>query len=156
MGLNVRLVGSKDALIVTELSADRLREWTGRRGLVAPDVAARGKGTQARFSWRTLLVLRIAATLRDRLHVELEAYKSAMAALQQQLIGQPFHALSGMVLIIDAASAPSLRRAADMRLDLSEASFVVALQPHLDAISAALAVAEPMAQLPLFPAVAVR
>ncbi|MCG5235313.1 hypothetical protein [Xanthobacter oligotrophicus] len=152
----MRLVGSKEALIVTNLTADRLREWTGRRGLIAPDVAARGKGTQARFSWRTLLVLRIAATLRDCLHVELEAYKTALATLQQHLVGQPFHALSGMVLVIGAAAAPVLRRPADVRVDLGEPSFVVALQPHLDAISSALHLIEPMTQLPLFPTVAVR
>jgi hypothetical protein len=152
----VQLVGSKEALIVTDLTADRLREWTGRRGLIAPDVAARGKGTQARFSWRTLLVLRIASTLRDRLHVELEAYKNTLATLQQHLAGQPFHALSGMVLVIGTSSVVALRRPADVRLDFGEPSFVVALQPHLDAISTALHLAEPMMQLPLFPAVAVR
>lgn len=152
----MRLVGSKEALIVTGLTADRLREWTGRRGLITPDVTARGKGTQARFSWRTLLVLRIASTLRDRLHVELEAYKDTLATLQQQLAGQPFHALAGMVLVIGAAAAPMLRRPADVGVSFGEPSFVVALQPHLDAISAALHIAEPMMQLPLFPAVAVR
>src|SRR4051812_25356559 len=68
-----QLVGTRDVLGATGLSSDQLREWTGRRGLVVPDIRAQGKGTHPRFSWQTALVLRFAAELKDVFHLELQA-----------------------------------------------------------------------------------
>jgi hypothetical protein len=42
------------------MTADQLREWTVRRGLIQPDEPAPKRGSEAKFSWQTLLVLRLA------------------------------------------------------------------------------------------------
>jgi len=152
----MRLVGSREATIVTDLSADRLREWTGRRGLVSPDIPAHGKGTQARFSWQTLLVLRLAATLRDRLHVELSAYKSTLRLLQVRLAGEPFHGLTGCFVMLDVEQAMLLRSPDASYVATPEGFCVLSLQPHLDAIASAIGVTEKSVQRSLFAAMAVR
>jgi hypothetical protein len=152
----MRLVGSREAAIVTGLSANRLREWTGRRGLVSPDFPARGKGTQARFSWQTLLVLRLAAVLRDRLHVELEAYRASLKMLQARLRNEAFHGLGGGFVAIGIGRAALLRSVNEPDLQADEAVCVLILQPHLDAIGSVISISQPTAQRNLFPAMAVR
>jgi hypothetical protein len=51
----VRLIGSRDVLKLTGLSADQLREWTVRRGLIHADIPASRQGQQAQFGWQTVL-----------------------------------------------------------------------------------------------------
>jgi hypothetical protein len=156
LGLEMRLVGSREAQAVTGLSADQLREWTGRRGLVAPDIPASGKGTQARFSWQTLLVLRIACALKDHLHIELAAHRSLFANLQDRLSGHPFHALSDLTVVIVGGKHARLSRYSDLGDIGDEPVVVVKLSPHLAAVMSGFGVSAPMAQLPLFPAVGLR
>lgn len=152
----MRLVGSKDAQAVTGLSADQLREWAGRRGLVTPDIPASGKGSQARFSWQTLVVLRIASALKAHLHMELGAHRALFAELQTRLAGQPFHALSDLTVVILPGQAPLLRRASDTNLEVDGPVLLVRLAPHLAAVMQGVGLPEPIAQLPLFPAVGLR
>jgi len=152
-GNDVRLVGSREAQVITDLSADQIREWTGRRGLIAPDIPARGKGTQARFSWQTLLLLRIAGAIKAQVHVELEAYRDKFAELQDQFAGLPFHSLWPIALVVVGNQSPILRYLSDIDLDLDEPLLIVTLQPHLEAIMRGFGIAEPAAQLPLFPTI---
>src|ERR1700731_232831 len=70
----VRLIKSREVLALTGLSADQLREWTVRRALVQSDVPARKRGSEAKFSWQTVLLLRLVVVLRTRFHVELQAH----------------------------------------------------------------------------------
>jgi len=149
----MRLVGSKEAKAVTGLSADQLREWAGRRGLVAPDVPASGKGSQARFSWQTLVVLRIAKVLKADLHVELGAHRALFKELQERLAGQPFHALSDLVVVIIVGQRVSLRRTSDLIEAVDAPVVLVRLEPHLAALRHGFGIPEPIVQLPLFPAV---
>ena len=149
----MRLVGSKEAKAVTGLSADQLREWAGRRGLVAPDVPASGKGSQARFSWQTLVVLRIAKVLKAELHVELGAHRALFKELQERLAGQPFHALSDLVVVIIVGQRVSLRRTSDLIEAVDAPVVLVRLEPHLAALRHGFGIPEPIVQLPLFPAV---
>ncbi|MCW2393547.1 hypothetical protein [Sphingobium sp. B11D3A] len=142
--------------MITGLSADQLREWSGRRGLIAPDVPACGKGTQARFSWQTLLLLRIAGALKTEIHVELEAYRDPFAVLREQLARLPFHALWDVALVIAGNASPMLRALGDIPLSSDEPLVIVGLRPHLDTIMRGFGIAEPVAQLPLFPAVGLR
>lgn len=142
----MRLVGAREASIVTDLSAHRLREWTGRRGLVSPEVPARGKGTQARFSLQTLLVLRLAAALRDRLHVELEAYRASLEMLQTHLAEESFQRLAGKSVVISIGRAALVDATSDVCLGDDDAVCVLNLQPHLDAIANAVGIATPNAQ----------
>lgn len=151
----MRLVGSKEAQAVTGLSADQLREWAGRRRLIAPDVPAFGKGSQAQFSWQTLVVLRIARALKADLHVELGAHRALFNELQERLAGQPFHALSDLVVVIIGQRA-SLRRTSDLIEAVDAPIVLVRLAPHLAAVMHGFGIPEQIAQLPLFPAVSLR
>lgn len=149
----MRLVGSKEAQAVTGLSADQLREWAGRRGLVAPDVPASGKGSQAQFSWQTLVILRIAGALKADLHVELGAHRALFKELQELLASQPFHALGDLVVVIIGGQRASLRRTYDLIEAVDVPVVLVRLAPHLAAVMHGFGIPEPIAQLPLFPAV---
>lgn len=152
----MRLVGSREAQAIAGLSADQLREWTGRRGLISPDVPARGKGTQARFSWQTLLLLRLAGAMKTQIHIELEAYRDRFANLQDKLATLPFHSLWGVSLVVTGTEAPTLRSSGEIDFDSDQPLLVMGLRPHLDAIMHGFGIAEPLAQLPLFPAVGLR
>ncbi len=148
------LVGTKEVQAVTGLSADQIREWTGRRGIVVPDIPAKGKGTQARFSWQTLLVLLIARTLRDDFHVELAAFQCALEDIQRQLRGQAFHALQGATAVFPSAKSSRLERA--MTTSLSINAITIHLDSHMSAIAKGLGTVAPSEQLPLFRAIGLR
>ncbi|MCJ2180141.1 MULTISPECIES: hypothetical protein [Novosphingobium] len=151
----VRLVGSRDVLNLTGLSGDQLREWTVRRGLISPDVPASRQGQQAQFGWQTVLLLRLAVVLRMRFHVELQVHRDLFAQARDLLGGRSFPALWGHRLAIFGLERCSLlgpheAPAAD------EDVILLALNAHLEALSHGFGVAEPIAQLPLFPAVGLR
>jgi len=156
IGNNVRLVGSREAQAIAGLSADQLREWTGRRGLISPDVPARGKGTQARFSWQTLLLLRLAGAMKAQIHIELEAYRDRFANLQDKLTTLPFHSLWGVSLVVTGTKSPMLLSSGDIDFASDQPLLVMGLRPHLDAVMHGFGIAEPVAQLPLFPAIGLR
>lgn len=114
------------------LSPDRLREWAGRRGLVRADVPARGKGSQARFSWRAVLTLRIAAVLRDELRLELQAHRRMLRSLQDALAPRSFAAMRQHILAIDpGGQVRVLPAGADGRCDTDNPVILIPLDPHL-------------------------
>jgi hypothetical protein len=125
----VRLVGSREVQALTSLTADQLRESTGRRGLVRPDRPAQGKGTQARFSWQTVLVLRLAFVLRRDFHVELQAHRESLAELQHSLRGRSFPALWDCVLLLRGQARLALIQLSEATLDLDQAVIVMPLAP---------------------------
>lgn len=128
-GGRLRLVPTPVVSQLTGLSTETLREWTRRRGLVHADVVPKQKGSPAQFSWQTILVLRIALQLRNSFHVELEAYKTALLNLQQELRVKSFIELWGKVLTLhsdgtwELTSSHSLKAAGDRLL--------LELDPHL-------------------------
>jgi hypothetical protein len=65
----MRLVPTRDAIRLTGLSAPKLREWTSRRALIPADIPPKNQGSPAQYSWQTILLLRLAVTLRDRFHM---------------------------------------------------------------------------------------
>jgi hypothetical protein len=150
------LVGSKEVQAVTGLSADQIREWTGRRGIVVPDIPAKGKGTQARFSWQTLLVLLIARTLRDEFHVELAAFQGAFKDIQRQLRGQAFHALQGVTAVFPSARSSRLERTTTTNLSMHCNAITIHLDSHMSAIAKGLGTVAQSEQLPLFRAIGIR
>lgn len=150
------LVGSKEAQAVTGLSADQIREWTGRRGIVIPDIPAKGKGTQARFSWQTLLVLLVARTLRDEFHVELAAFQAALEDLQGQLRGQAFHALQEAAAVFPSARSAHIERASAIDLSLRSNAITIRLANHLAALTKGIGTVAQAEQLPLFRAIGLR
>jgi hypothetical protein len=152
----VRLVRSGEVQVLTGLSADQLREWTGRRGLVSPDVRPRGKGTQARFSWQTVLVLRLAVLLKQTFHVELQAQREFFAWLQRELAGRSFPSLWRMAVVLHAPGQWELSEVEGVKLRTDEGFMALPLAPHLRTLSVEFGLPEPVQQLPLFAAVKVQ
>lgn len=85
---------------LTELSTDKLREWTSRRALVPADIRPKGKGSPAQFTWQTILVLRIAVLLRNQFSLELQAHKASLDKLRKALRSKSFIALWGRRLAL--------------------------------------------------------
>ena len=155
-GADVRLVKAREVQALTGLSADRLREWAGRRGLVRPDVPARGKGSQARYSWQTVLSLRLAGVLKDRFKVELQAHRELLGKIQGELAGQSFPALRGRVMALYGSAAVELLARGEHPKDLDAAVLLLPLEPHLEALSNGFGVPDAVQQRQLFPALSVR
>jgi len=140
---------------LTGLTANQLREWSHRRGLIPPDIEARGPGRPALYGWQTVLLLRLAVVLRARFHIELQAHKNLLHALRELLSGVPFPALRGCVLVLRAMEHGELLP--ETMLGLGEAdSLILRLDPHLDILEARFAPQDQGGQLPLFRAVRVR
>ena len=89
----MRSVPTPRACQLSGLSTEKLREWTSRRALVPADVRPKGKGSPARFSWQTILVLRISVLLRDQFSLELQAHKVSFDKLRKALRSKSFIAL---------------------------------------------------------------
>ncbi len=122
----MRLVPTPVASKLTDLSIEKLREWTSRRALVPADVRPKTKGSPAQFSWQTILVLRLAVLLRDQFAVELQTHQGAFAQLRKALRSTSFIALWGRRLalapggtwfFLDDGSLPSEADAIVVRLD---------------------------------------
>jgi hypothetical protein len=153
--LTVRLIGSRDVLKLTGLSGDQLREWTVRRGLIHPDIPASRQGQPAQFGWQTVLLLRLAVVMRSRFHVELQVHRDLLAHARRLLEGRSFPSLWSYRLAIFGLDRCALLGAGDP-LPAHEDLILLALNTHLEVLSRGFGVAEPIAQLPLFPAVGLR
>jgi hypothetical protein len=152
----MQLVRSRDVPALTGLTADQLREWTVRRGLVQPDEPAQKRGSEARFSWQTLLVLRLAVVLRTRFHVELQAHRELLASARRLLRDASFPGLWGGTLAIYGLTRCELLSARTPLPSSEEDAILLRLNRHLEALSQGFGLPEPISQLSLFPAVAVR
>lgn len=150
----MRFVKTPAAAQLTGLSTVTLREWTNRRALIPADLAPKGKGSPAGFTWHTILLLRIAVVLRDRFHFELQPHRDLFACLKAGFQRTSFIALWGKSLILRGDKNWSLVEDAD-GLPLAEDAVVIRLQPHLEALSAGFSLPHPArlsGQLELFPA----
>ncbi len=96
----MRYVATPGASQLTGLSTEKLREWTNRRALIPADVRPRQKGSPAKFSWQTILVLRVAVRLRSHFSIELEAHKAFFAEFRASLRKASFIALWGKYLAL--------------------------------------------------------
>lgn len=145
-----RLIPTSEAARLSGLPVATFREWTVRRALIAPDVPPGGKGSSAKFTWQTVLVLRIATLLKDRLHIELQAHRDSFVALRSLFGRTSFIALWGC----------RLRRDLDGRWETLGPSdeagpndaIVLALDPHLAVLRDGFALPKPPGpeQLDLF------
>lgn len=151
----VRLIGSRDVLKLTGLSADQLREWTVRRGLIHPDIPASRQGQQAQFGWQTVLLLRLAVVMRSRFHVELQVHRDLLLRAREMLNGRSFPGLWNHRLAIFGLESCALLSASDP-LPGDQDAILLRLNDHLEALSQGFGVSESIAQLPLFPAVGLR
>jgi hypothetical protein len=147
----MRYVGTPVASALTGLSTEKLREWTSRRAIVPADVRPKKQGSPAQFSWQTILVLRIAATLREKFHLELEAHKSVLNDLRQHLRKTSFIALWGQKLALLSDGGWKL---VDEKIDVpGDAALLIRLDTHLARISLGFALPNPTGrdgQLELF------
>lgn len=142
-------------LILTGLSSNQLREWTARRALIQPDVPPQKRGREARFSWQTVLLLRLAVVLRSRFHVELQAHRDLLIAARKLLKGASFPALWGTTLAIYGLRRCELLPPYAVPSALEDA-VLLRLDRHLVVLSQGLGLSDPESQLPLFPAIPVR
>lgn len=151
----MQLIKSRDVLKLTGLTADQLREWTVRRALIQPDIPAQNRGSEAKFSWPTVLLLRLAVVLRTRFHVELQAHRELFVAARELLGGTPFPVLWGSTLAIYDLRRCELIRARSS-VNVEQDALLLRLNRHLEVLSRGLGLPEPSAQLPLFPTVPIR
>lgn len=150
----MRLVPTRQALQLTGLSAPTLREWTSRRALIPADVPPKNQGSPARYSWQTILLLRLAVTLRERFHIELQAHRSLFASLRRGLQGRSFIALWDRALELHGGDEWLLVDEARTEPPLQDA-MVVLLNSHLLVLSEGFSLPKPVGfagQLALFPA----
>ena len=147
---------SRDVPALTGLTSDQIREWTVRRDLIRPDIPAQKRGSEAQFSWQTLLVLRLAVVLKTRFHVELQAHRDLLISVRSQLQGETFHGLWGARLVIYGLSKSKLCTQKEPVQSADEDVIVLHLNRHLEVLSQGLKLPDPFAQLPLFPVVGIK
>lgn len=126
-------LATSDVCRLTGLSTDKLREWTSRRSLIPADVPSKQQGSPARYSWSTVLVLRLAVVMRNHFHVELQANSSLFAGLRKELSKRPFLSLRGHSLALQSTGTWALVE--DGEVPPGDA-LLIRLDPHLAAISA--------------------
>lgn len=93
------------------------------------DVRPKGKGSPAKFSWQTILVLRLAVLLRDSFGLELAAHKAAFADLRTALRAKSFIGLWGNRLTLSTASEWAFLEKVDVVP--GDDFLIVELNPHL-------------------------
>lgn len=150
------LVPPRKALELTGLSAATLREWTSRRALIPADIAPRKRGASARFSWQTILVIRIAIVLRDQFCVELQAHQRVLAELRSELEQRSFIGLWDKLLMLEGPGAWHLVDSASAE-ELHRDGSIIHLDPHLELLSRQFALpvkASRDSQLDFFPGLA--
>lgn len=153
----MRYVTTRQATRLTGLSTAKLREWTSRRALIPADVLPKSQGSPAQYSWQTILLLRVAATLRNRFHLELQAHQTLFLSLRVALRGKSFLALRDTRLLLYGTVDWSVTDEADISL-LRDDALVIRLNPHLAVLAEGFALPNPVGavgQLDFFPATAV-
>jgi len=141
--LILRFVPTPGASKLTGLSTDKLREWTSRRALVPADIRPKQKGSPAKFTWQTILILRLAVLLRDQFAVELQAHKASFANLRKKLRSTSFIALWGRRLALGPKGEWSfLEEGAPTGAD----ALVIHLDPHLAIIREGFALPDAAAE----------
>jgi len=150
----MQFVTTRQASQLTGLSTEKLREWTSRRALIPADVKPKRQGSPAKYTWQTILLLRIAVTLRNRFHLELQAHRELFVNLRRGLKGTSFIALWGKSLAIHGDGAWSL--VGEMETGVPEGdAILIRLACHLDALSVVFSLFNNTmmpGQLDLFPA----
>ena len=135
-----RLFQSADALEVTGLTRSQLREWTGRRNIISPDVRPSGPGRHALYTWQSLLVLRILFVLQHDFAVEVGAWAPAARELREQLHSVSFPNLwYALVFFPNRLTAQII----DDVSTVSHTGFLLPLAPHLTVITSKLSLSPP-------------
>jgi hypothetical protein len=130
-----KLVNSPEAAWLAGLSVDRLRDWQ-RRALVVPQIPPPRQGCHPKYSWKSILLLRMAVILRDRFKLELGALGYQFFELFSILSDTEFASLWGKYLVLDSGEHWIL---ADPRENIVPAAegLLIRLDPHLQILSEA-------------------
>lgn len=158
LGRIMNYVATPVASRLTGLSVDLLREWTVRRALVPADARQGRKGAPAQYSWQTILVLRLAATLHRQFRVELQGHKDLFDSLRQTLKRMSFIGLWGRRIAFYGNDRWELLGAGEIPA-FGEDALILGLDQHLDVLCEGFALPSPArieGQLELFPVRAVR
>lgn len=149
----MRYAATPLACQLTGLSTERLREWTSRRALIPADVRPRRKGSPAKYTWQTILILRLAVTLREQFHIELQAHKGLFDGLRRELRAKSFIALWGRSVALVGKNRWMLLDTVDGQPPADDV-LLLRLNAHLEVLSAGFALPGPAAalgQFDLFP-----
>jgi hypothetical protein len=149
----MHFVSTRDATRLTGLSTEQLREWTSRRALIPPDVKPKGHGSPARYSWQTILLLRLAVILRERFKLELQAHRDLFTELRVGLARTSFLSLWGKSLALYGGAKWDLIDSRDDKA-IADDCIMLRLDPHLQHLSGSFSLPQPVvsAQSQLFPA----
>ncbi len=125
-------LATADVCRLTGLSTEKLREWTSRRSLIPADVPSKQQGSPARYSWATVLVLRLAVVMREHFNVELKANSEMFAELRKELARRSFLTLYSQSLALLGRGNWAL--IAENEAPPADA-LLIKLDPHLAAIA---------------------
>ena len=153
----MHFISTRDARRLTGLSTEQLRDWTSRRALIPADVKPKGHGSPARFSWQTILLLRVAIILRDHFKLELQAHRLLFASFRAHLSRVGVSSLCGKVLTLGGGARWKLLDPAEL-VNVSGDYLVVDLASHLEVLTEAFSMPRPNApeQFRSFPALGSR
>ena len=143
----MELVQASDALRLTGLSDNQLREWCGRRGIFQPAVPARGSGRLALYSWQDILALRILLWIFTEFGGRASAWADGINTLRRALDGQFFPALWGKAAIFTDCKSATIAPVTNE--PHSAPILIVPLDPHLKVLTGPTAPKEMQSQLPL-------
>jgi len=138
----VHLVTTGGAVKLTGLSTEQLREWTIRRALIPADIKPKGHGSPARYSWQTILLLRLALIFRDRFKLELHAHRDMFADLGHNLTQIPFRSLWGKSLAVQGEHRWSLLEPEELA-GTKDDCIVLRLDSHLEILAEAFSLGHP-------------
>jgi hypothetical protein len=145
----MKYVGTPETSELTGLSVETLREWTVRRALIPADLPPRAKGSPARYSWQTVLILRLAVSLKNRFHIELQAHKPLFAQLKEEMQHLEPADLGGKALLLLGEGGWTL---ADDAVSARADVLVIHLKSYLDSLSEFFGFADAASQqFSLFP-----
>ena len=147
----VRLFQSADALEVTGLTRSQLREWTGRRNLISPDVGPDGPGRHALYTWQSLLVLRLLLVLHNDFAAQVGAWGPAARHLRKKMDSTSFPSLWHLLVFFPNRLTAVL---VDNISRVGHTGLILPLEPHLTVLASKLSLPRPE-QLSLFLPVAV-
>lgn len=149
----MQTVTTRDAARLTGLSNEQLREWTVRRALIPADIKPRGHGSPARYTWQTLLLLRLAVILREHFKMELQAHRELFKGLSENLRKTSFLGLWDKSLVLFGGEAWKLLEH-EGAPDVANDYILIRLNPHLDVLADGFFFNKPTssAQFQLFPA----
>jgi len=145
---------ASDAMRLTGLTRNQLREWCGRgrRGILEPDVSPAGSGRHAMYAWQTLLILRLLLVLHARFGVEISQLVDVAKTLRILLKGVSFPVLWPLWTVM--ANSQTIELTAHPEDVLTDGGIVLPLRPHLEVLATAMSLPVD-GQLPLLPPMAV-